>query len=257
MGQGRRLLVIYPNELSEHEIKKDMDEVEAKTGIKSTLVRLHHHMSPDILHGGYDGIWVISDSTQMLQPGFINTLKEYHDRGVGLGIFADNDPFYADANHMLKTMFPDWNIIFQGNYMGTQIINRYDDPSAGTGKFFVHPVTSGLYSSISEGITTANIVPRNFERKSISDRAVFHQIIQNSEGNTLAAGLEEVLADQGGAYPRAFYSERDESFVKRTFLHGAYTSLMQTDTTWGWNSTVSPGTPQFFANVACWTTGAR
>ena len=256
MGAGRKILVLHTNEINQTDLKTDMGFIEENTGITADIISTRQVRANDML-SDYDAIWVISDPTVQLNHEIIKLIKFYQQRGLGLAILADNEPYFATANELLRSVFPDWNVKFTGNYYGTKIINRYDDPRADIGKFFVHPVTSGLYASISEGITTSYLQDVDDDQPSILSRSEFKKVVQNSEGGLLAAGVEQLVADQTKAYPRAFYDEDRGAFVQRTFLHGAFTSMYQVHDDWGWNSQKSPGTPQFFANVACWTAGAR
>ena len=50
-------------------------------------------------------LWIISDYKLYLKDQHYNVIKEFYDAGYGLYIWGDNDPYYQDANFIIKKMF--------------------------------------------------------------------------------------------------------------------------------------------------------
>jgi hypothetical protein len=47
-------------------------------------------------------LWLISTSSAILSPGHMDFIVDEWRKGLALYVFGDNDPFYVDANVLLK-----------------------------------------------------------------------------------------------------------------------------------------------------------
>jgi uncharacterized protein YegL len=101
----------------------------------------------------FSQLWYVSDRTPTLTGKQVQMIKEYVDKGNGLLIWADNEPFFADANILAK------NIIgteFSGNKYGDKVLVLGDTLSPG--HYVEHPLTQGV-NNLYEGITICTIAP--------------------------------------------------------------------------------------------------
>ena len=125
-----------------------------------------------------------------------------------------------------------------GNYAGQGSVGREGFPTDRQGKLFSHPTTAGLFQSVSEGITVAEI------SGSKTSSASYTEVLRNTRGKATVGAVEELLPNNK---------------MQRTLVHGAFTSLYSgpswDSNPWSFNSPSSPGTPQFFSNIACWSVG--
>ena len=97
-----------------------------------------------------------------------------------------------------------------------------------------------------------------FGGASVLDDTDFQIVLINTEGNITVGALEKELSNSLLAYPGAYRNIQGKPF-SRTIFHGAYTGMFRSgsSSTWGWEASNSPGTPQFFANMACWSANVR
>ncbi len=101
----------------------------------------------------YAQLWYLSDKVEHLSSQHVRQIVDYNKAGGGLLIWADNDPFYADANLLARAAV---NSTFQGNQPGNELLKPGDRVQPG---FFIeHQLTFGL-NSLYEGWTICDIVP--------------------------------------------------------------------------------------------------
>lgn len=124
------------------------------------------------LFGDETQLWIISHKTSFLNDNHINLICSYFNRGNGIYIWGDNDPYYVDANKITQKLF---NTKMSGNYIGKNVLGIRHGYSK-SGIIENHPITTGLVNFF-EGITIAHIhMNSNLE-----------ELMYSSDGNVLAA----------------------------------------------------------------------
>ncbi|MBN1934377.1 MAG: hypothetical protein JW934_06915 [Anaerolineae bacterium] len=101
----------------------------------------------------YTQLWYLSDRHSYLNPQHVNLIREFNEAGNGVLLWADNEPYYADANLLARALA---NTSFSGNKMADKILTP--GPRLAPGKFIEHPLTNGL-NSLYEGITICTVAP--------------------------------------------------------------------------------------------------
>ncbi len=101
----------------------------------------------------YSQLWYISGSSVTLSQKQVQMLTEYVRSGNGLAIWADNDPYYADANLLAQALI---GTRFSGDKRADEIMIPGDQVAPG---FFIeHPLTQGV-NNLYEGVTICTIAP--------------------------------------------------------------------------------------------------
>src|ERR1035438_3029657 len=101
----------------------------------------------------YSQIWYLSDRTAYLTPEEVTAIEEFNRAGNGVFIWADNEPYYADANALASRLA---GTGFSGNRQADGILEPGKRLQPGV--FIEHPLTSGL-NTLYEGITICSISP--------------------------------------------------------------------------------------------------
>jgi hypothetical protein len=123
-------------------------------------------------------LWVISDKDQRLTEDHAKVIKNYWDKGHGLYIFGDNDPFYADANFLMNYLF---DIGMNGNLPGGNTVTLRDEVQSTTpGVIPDHLISTGLEFCF-EGITIATL----------DEHPDFKPLIYGSAGNLVTSVYEK------------------------------------------------------------------
>ena len=135
-------------------------------------------------------LWVISSKSPLLTPAHHQVIKDFFDRGRGLYIWGDNDPYYSDANALSQKIF---GTTMSGNLPGNQVVGPQQH-GAGPGFIQDHLLTTGI-EHLYEGITIATLAPH----------ADLKPLIVGSANNLVAA-----FYDKGG---------------RRAILDGGFTRL--------------------------------
>jgi hypothetical protein len=137
-------------------------------------------------------LWVISDSTQHLEPAAIDLIESFYRQGRGLYIWGDNSPYYVDANRILRRLF---NTEMFGNHPGNQVVSLCDD-SRKVGLVPGHLVTTGLVN-VYEGVTIAEV----------PTTSSLEPLIYGSNGRVVAAFHDEdgCRAIVDGGFTRLYY----------------------------------------------------
>jgi hypothetical protein len=97
-------------------------------------------------------LWIISGDRQLLNAEHLKVIKAFFDAGHGVYIWGDNEPYYADANYVARTLL---GAEMKGNLPGAQTVTLWK----GEGKPGVRPnhlLTTGL-AHLFEGITIATL----------------------------------------------------------------------------------------------------
>lgn len=133
----------------------------------------------EVLKEGLDKacqLWIVSNSTQMLNKEHMKVIKEFFDAGKGVYIWGDNQPYYADANYVAKELI---GVEMTGNTMGNEVV----DLMMGGKKVGVMPnhlITTGL-QHLYEGVTIATL----------SDNEDLEPLVYGSAGNLVTAVYEK------------------------------------------------------------------
>lgn len=123
-------------------------------------------------------LWVISDSEQRLTTEHAKVIKDFWDKGRGLYIFGDNQPYYADANFLMNYLF---DIGMTGNLSGGQTVTLRDEvDSKMPGVIPDHLISTGLEFCF-EGITIATL----------DEHPDFKPLIYGSAGNLVTSVYEK------------------------------------------------------------------
>jgi len=134
----------------------------------------------------YCQVWIISNLKPIMTEREIQILANYYNEGHGLYIWGDNDPFYVDANVMIRKLF---NTTMEGNYEGDNVIGIQKN-GRGVGIIENHLITTGIVN-IYEGITIAHI----------NIRGDLKPLTYSSDGNVVTAYCESqerrILVDGG------------------------------------------------------------
>ena len=134
-------------------------------------------------------LWVISNSRCMLNRDHIAVIREFWEAGIGLYIWGDNDPYYADANAVTEALI---GVEQRGNVTGDKAVGVSEN---GPG-VRPHEISTGV-TTVYEGITIATI--------DTSPRV--QPLIVGSADNVVCAYCEEdgkrMLID--GGFTRLFY----------------------------------------------------
>jgi hypothetical protein len=241
-GMGKKILVVNPymGESLPDSLTKAFQDIDSATGIQSTIISNDSPLlmvQAELAANRYDAIWFFASCQQTVYDDVISSIKKQVDNGAGLVLLGDNDPCNSQINSALSIIHPSWDMTLSGNYAGQKSVGMDGFPSEGAGKLFFHPTTSGLFQSVSEGMTVAEINGSKISSPS------FTEVLRNTRGNISVGAVEEMGSNNK---------------IQRTLIHGAFTSMYSVGSetqTWSWNSPSSPGTPQFFSNIACWSVG--
>lgn len=266
-GAGRRLLIV--NTLKENVISDlygvnlnpSIAEIEENTGIEVVHRVVDNSSDFDssvtaVNSEEWDAVWVIDGAVKEFDWDALGSaIRAKTEKGMGLAILADNEPYSENVEKALTVAKPAWTMKIAGDYKGEGAVSLEGYPSEGQGKLFEHEITTGLYQSVSEGVTISHVVSG-----AILTSPLFKVVLKNTEGNTGVAAVEEELTDQAAGYAKAARNLTDK-VVQRTVVHTGFTSLYQHEDPkkfkWTWNAEASPGTPLLWFNMACWTTNVK
>lgn len=97
-------------------------------------------------------VWLISGYSRTITDEQIRQIKAFYNQGKGVYLWADNDPFYADVNPIIKDLF---GSTMSGNYIGEQIIG-VQKHIKDVGIVAGHLISTGI-SNFYEGVTISNV----------------------------------------------------------------------------------------------------
>ena len=161
-------------------------------------------------------LWVVSGATgTSWTPEHLDLVQKLVDAKKGLFVWADNDPYTADANRILSHLTQTSELAIRGNFLGDQVLKvAGTNGEAGfTGK---HLTTTGL-ETLYEGVTISTIQ---------GPVRQYRSLIRSSDGNVVT-----------GCH------DRDKV---RILIDGGFTRLYEDR----WDRTA--GTARFVTNAACW-----
>ncbi len=96
-------------------------------------------------------LWIISDRSPKLSQECLVSIKNFFDKGKGVYIWGDNEPFYADANQVSQFLI---GVQMQGNVYGDKTVKvQVLEKNEG---FVRHLITTGI-EKLYEGVTIATI----------------------------------------------------------------------------------------------------
>lgn len=105
------------------------------------------------LLASYSQLWFISDRERTMTKEQVQLVVDYVRAGNGLLIWADNEPYYEDANLLAKALI---GTRFSGNLMGDGVLQP--GSHLAPGYFIPHALTQGI-NTLYEGITISTIAP--------------------------------------------------------------------------------------------------
>ena len=97
-------------------------------------------------------VWLISGNVRTITDEQIRQIKAFYNQGKGVYLWADNDPFYADVNPIVKDLF---GSKMSGDYIGKKVIGvqkRIKDVGIVAG----HLISTGI-SNFYEGVTISHV----------------------------------------------------------------------------------------------------
>lgn len=94
---------------------------------------------------GYTQLWFVSGDTPTLNARQVKMIVDYVRSGNGLAIWADNKPYYADANLLVRALT---GSSFSGNRQGDGVM--VPGPPNTNGRFVEHQLTQGSTTSMRE-----------------------------------------------------------------------------------------------------------
>jgi len=121
-------------------------------------------------------LWVISDSKRKLSDDHVQVIKDYFDKGHGVYIWGDNEPYYADANVLSQALI---GTTMLGNVMGDKIV-KLKEKDTKVGLVPNHLITTGL-ENVYEGVTIATV----------QDNKDVKPLMYGSAGNVVTAVYEK------------------------------------------------------------------
>lgn len=161
-------------------------------------------------------LWVVSGTSgTSWTPTHLDLVQKLVNARKGLFVWADNDPFTADANRILSHLTQTSELTIRGNFLGDQVL-RVAETNSQAGFTGKHLTTTGL-ETLYEGITISTIQGPTKQYRSL---------IRSSDGNVVT-----------GCH--------DNDKV-RILIDGGFTRLYEDR----WNRTA--GTARFVTNAACW-----
>ena len=130
-------------------------------------------------------LWVVSDRAKHLNDQHLDVIRRFYQKGHGLYLFGDNDPFYVDVNYLGEALL---GTSMSGNTPGDQVIG-VQTRSGAPGIIQGHPVSTGIVN-LYEGITIAEVRTNNNVRPLVisSDRKVVTGILESGGRRALIDG---------------------------------------------------------------------
>jgi hypothetical protein len=107
-------------------------------------------LTPELL-SQYTQLWFVSDKKRCLTTAQIEMIADFVQQGSGLLIWADNEPYYADANALAEKLI---GTQFSGDKKGNKVLSS--STTLKPGSFIDHPLTQGV-NKLYEGITISTI----------------------------------------------------------------------------------------------------
>lgn len=176
-------------------------------------------------------LWIVSHKIAYMTPAHIEIIKKYFISGHGVYIWGDNDPYYADANQLLESIF---GLRMHGDSRGDKVLG-IQQKTGMPGIIPNHPITTGIMNFY-EGITIAEV-----ETKPSTTQPL--QLLFNISGGTVPGRnqkLEPLIYGSNRLVVAAYF----DSDNKRAIVDGGFTRLY-----YKWDSA---GTDRYVVNAAAW-----
>ena len=145
-----------------------------------------------LLKGDNTQLWILSNYRKLINRDIVNYIYKYFSSGHGVWILSDNDPYFADANELLNTMFQ--GAYMSGNDYGDKVVSIRGQ--SGPGIISNHPIATGIVNFY-EGITISTV--------NISGG--LRPLVYSSENKIVTAyydqGQKRALVD--GGFTRLYY----------------------------------------------------
>lgn len=158
-------------------------------------------------------LWLISAPKAVINSEHVEVIYDFWQRGGALYLWGDNQPYYADANLVMKRLFGG-DFTMAGNLPGGQVVHEISPARKG---FNAHLVTTGLVH-LFEGITVASL------EEPVADRYGFAPLLYGSAGNLITAVREPTPACGAVMVDTAFtrlYCQWDEAGSARYVCNAA------------------------------------
>ena len=136
-----------------------------------------------------------------MSPELYDLVYEHFNRGKGIFIWSDNDPYYADSNVMLDHLF---GSRMSGNYEGKQtLVKQVNGANLG---IVEHPITRNI-DHLYEGVTISHVeMTRQLK-----------PLLYSSDGNVVTAyyddGKKRALIDGGFTRLYVNWNSETEQFI--------------------------------------------
>ena len=176
-------------------------------------------------------LWVISHKVPYMTAAHIEIIKKYFNSGHGVYIWGDNDPYYADANQLLASIF---GLKMHGNSHGDNVLGIQHKEGM-PGIVPNHPITTGIMNFY-EGITIAEVDTKPAVTHSL--QSIF------SISGTVTSGFNQILQPLIYGSNRLVVAAYYDSENKRAIVDGGFTRLYCK-----WDSA---GTDRYVVNAAAW-----
>ncbi|MDR3216575.1 MAG: hypothetical protein LBT55_04060, partial [Clostridiaceae bacterium] len=146
----------------------------------------------DAILQNYCQLWLLSGRSLVINNAQVASVKAFFESGRGVYLWGDNDPYYQDANAVIRELF---GTDMTGDYLGKQIIG-IQKKNGDVGIVPSHLISTGIVNFY-EGVTIAHI---NMNQKLTA-------LTYSSDGNVVTALYDKdgrrCLID--GGFTRLFY----------------------------------------------------
>jgi len=152
--RGERILLYHCPIIDGPVAEKELQGLLAERGLTLEVRHGPRHGGCDLteqLLSGYTQLWYLSGDVPTLSSQQIQMIGDYVAAGNGVAIWADNEPFYADANLLAEALI---GSRFSGNEMADRVMVPSSERSRGC--FIEHQLTQGV-NNLYEGITICTI----------------------------------------------------------------------------------------------------
>lgn len=154
--RGERILLYHCSIVDGPVAERDLKRILAERGLHLDVRHATGSGRCDLtaeLLAGYTQLWYLSGEVPTLTGQQVQMVGDFVRQGNGLAIWADNEPFYADANVLAQALI---GTSFSGNRMADRVMVPGDVLSPG--HFVEHPLAQGV-NNLYEGITICTIRP--------------------------------------------------------------------------------------------------
>lgn len=182
------------------------------------------------ISGNNTQLWVISHKISYMNGEHLRIIRDYYESGHGVYIWGDNDPYYADANLLLESIF---GLKMHGNSRGDNVLGIQGDIGL-PGLIANHPITTGIMNFY-EGITIAEVDTKPSIIASLKSLFDLPDSISSVDHV-----LQPLIYGSNGLVVAAYY----DSDNKRAIVDGGFTRLY-----YKWDSA---GTDRYVVNAAAW-----